>query len=428
MLLGRHPSAAPIIVGSAADIDLLAEAYARGAGGLLLLGAIATGLPGTTLSGVTNVELDPAEVVCTTRSAPSAARRDADLEILEPRDVPLGGLRAMTVRRTLPQKSRSLIGAWCFADHYGPQQVADTGGMTVAPHPHTGLQTVSWLFEGEIEHRDSVGSHAMVRPGELNLMTAGRGISHSEVSTPETTVLHGVQLWVALPDSGPRDGAGIRARAAGGGRRRRIALPGIHRFLAGHGVDGHRPLAAARGRTRAAAGNFGRPAAGARASSTACWSTPATSPWAGRRSAELDGLPADRHPFARADRGRRARAAGPVRRTAAERGNPDVVELHRPLARGGRRVPPAMAGRDRRLCGRRSRRRRSSAGSRAIPGNPLPAPEMPGAVRLQAAAGTQPTVIASSSREELRSHDRRVVVGLADRWLQRLDHRSQSAS
>ncbi len=123
------------------------------------------------------------------------------MEILEPRDVPLGGIRAMTVRRTLPLKQRSLIGAWCFADHYGPDRVAATGGMDVAPHPHTGLQTVSWLFEGEIEHRDSVGSHAMVRPGELNLMTAGRGISHSEVSTPATDVLHGVQLWVALPES-----------------------------------------------------------------------------------------------------------------------------------------------------------------------------------------------------------------------------------
>ena len=89
----------------------------------------------------------------------------------------------MTVRRTLPQRDRSLIGAWCFVDHYGPDRVADTGGMTVAPHPHTGLQTVSWLFTGEIEHRDSAGHHAMVRPGEVNLMTAGRGISHSEVST-----------------------------------------------------------------------------------------------------------------------------------------------------------------------------------------------------------------------------------------------------
>ena len=122
-------------------------------------------------------------------------------EILEPRDVPLGGPRAMSVRRTLPQRSRSLIGAWCFVDHYGPDLVATSGGMTVPPHPHTGLQTVSWLFAGEIDHRDSVGSHAIVRPGELNLMTAGRGIQHSEVSLPQTTVLAGAQLWIALPDA-----------------------------------------------------------------------------------------------------------------------------------------------------------------------------------------------------------------------------------
>jgi redox-sensitive bicupin YhaK (pirin superfamily) len=106
----------------------------------------------------------------------------------------------MTVRRTLPQRARTLIGAWCFADHYGPDDVAETGGMDVAPHPHTGLQTVSWLFSGEIEHRDSLGTRAFVRPGELNLMTGGHGIAHSEVSTPDTTVLHGVQLWVALPE------------------------------------------------------------------------------------------------------------------------------------------------------------------------------------------------------------------------------------
>lgn len=129
-------------------------------------------------------------------------------EILEPREVPLGGLRAMNVRRTLPQRRRSLIGAWCFLDHYGPDRVDETGGMLVAPHPHIGLQTVSWLFGGVVEHRDSVGTHALVKPGELNLMTAGRGISHSEVSTDETTELHGVQLWVALPaasrDTAPR--------------------------------------------------------------------------------------------------------------------------------------------------------------------------------------------------------------------------------
>ncbi|MWV48827.1 pirin family protein [Rathayibacter sp. VKM Ac-2803] len=122
------------------------------------------------------------------------------VEILEARLVPLGGPRAIEVRRTLPQRSRSTIGAWCFADHYGPVALGDEAGMDVPPHPHTGLQTVSWLFEGEIDHRDSVGSHQLVRPGELNLMTAGRGISHSEVSTGSAPVLHGVQLWVALPE------------------------------------------------------------------------------------------------------------------------------------------------------------------------------------------------------------------------------------
>ncbi len=144
---------------------------------------------------MSNLERDPAEVV----AGGGAVATDRPVTVLEPRDVPLGGPRAMTVRRTLPQRSRSLIGGWCFIDHYGPDDVSVTGGMRVPPHPHTGLQTVSWLFEGEIDHRDSVGSHALVRPGELNLMTAGRGISHSEVSTAETTRLHGVQLWVALP-------------------------------------------------------------------------------------------------------------------------------------------------------------------------------------------------------------------------------------
>ncbi len=137
----------------------------------------------------------------------------AAVEVLTPRDVPLGGPRAMRVRRTLPQRERSLIGAWCFADHYGPDLVADSGGMSVAPHPHTGLQTVSWLFEGEIEHRDSAGNHALVRPGEVNLMTAGRGISHSEVSTPDTRALHGVQLWVALPDSSREADPGLAHHA-----------------------------------------------------------------------------------------------------------------------------------------------------------------------------------------------------------------------
>ena len=140
---------------------------------------------------MSNLEDQPDEVVC----EPGRG----GVEVMTPREVPLGGPRAMSVRRTLPQRDRSLIGAWCFLDHYGPDDVADSGGMSVPPHPHTGLQTVSWLFSGEIEHRDSAGHHAMVRPGELNLMTAGHGISHSEVSPAPTTVLHGAQLWVALP-------------------------------------------------------------------------------------------------------------------------------------------------------------------------------------------------------------------------------------
>ncbi|HWS57210.1 MAG TPA: pirin family protein [Actinotalea sp.] len=156
---------------------------------------------------MTNLETTPTEVVCGSgpgvppQEVAATPSGEAVVHVLTPREVPLGGLRAMTVRRTLPQRDRSLIGAWCFADHYGPDDVALTGGMSVAPHPHTGLQTVSWLFSGEVEHRDSLGTHAMVRPGELNLMTAGRGIAHSEVSTPQTTVLHGVQLWTALPSA-----------------------------------------------------------------------------------------------------------------------------------------------------------------------------------------------------------------------------------
>ncbi|WP_017933033.1 pirin family protein [Nocardioides sp. Iso805N] len=143
---------------------------------------------------MSNTETRPAEVVCEAEAA-------RGIQVIGPRDVPLGGPRAMNVRRTLPSRERSLIGAWCFVDHYGPDDVAATGGMQVAPHPHTGLQTVSWLFTGEIEHRDSAGNHAIVRPGEVNLMTGGHGISHSEISTDASSVLHGAQLWTALPDA-----------------------------------------------------------------------------------------------------------------------------------------------------------------------------------------------------------------------------------
>lgn len=136
--------------------------------------------------------------------------RVSDVEVITSRAVPLGGPRAMTVRRTLPQRARSLIGAWCFVDHYGPDDVGHTGGMDVPPHPHTGLQTVTWPLAGQVRHRDSVGSDVIVRPGELNIMTAGYGVAHSEFAVlpaavddggAELPVQRGLQLWVALPDA-----------------------------------------------------------------------------------------------------------------------------------------------------------------------------------------------------------------------------------
>jgi len=154
---------------------------------------------------MTNLETRPQEQVCVAGPGPDA------VELIEPRDVPLGGPRAMTVRRTLPSKKRSLIGAFCFADHYGPDDISVSGGMDVPPHPHTGLQTVTWLFEGQVLHRDALGSVQTIQPGQLNLMTAGNGICHSEEGTlkrfPAQGRLHGVQLWTALPDA---DRAGER--------------------------------------------------------------------------------------------------------------------------------------------------------------------------------------------------------------------------
>ncbi|MBR8740821.1 pirin family protein [Nocardiopsis sp. MG754419] len=152
---------------------------------------------------MSNAEAHPDTQVCTEGGLPGprAARLGgAPVEIITARAVPLGGPRAMNVRRTLPQRQRSLIGAWCFVDHYGPDDVAATGGMDVAPHPHTGLQTVSWLFAGLVSHNDSGGNSGDIRPGEMNLMMAGAGICHSETSSATSGRLHGVQLWIALPE------------------------------------------------------------------------------------------------------------------------------------------------------------------------------------------------------------------------------------
>ena len=119
--------------------------------------------------------------------------------ILAPRTVKLTTRTGTDIHRTLPHRYIRTIGAWCFVDHFGPTTQEDA--MSVASHPHVGLQTVSWLFDGEVEHRDSLGSVQVIHPGELNLMTAGRGVAHSELSTPNAKLMHGVQLWTVLPNS-----------------------------------------------------------------------------------------------------------------------------------------------------------------------------------------------------------------------------------
>ena len=118
--------------------------------------------------------------------------------VVEAREVPLGGVRGMEVHRTLPHRALPMVGAWCFLDRFGPQETT----MRVEPHPHIGLQTVTWPIIGEVRHRDAVGSDVVVRPGALNLMTSGEGIAHSEYSLGEGPVaLDALQLWVALPES-----------------------------------------------------------------------------------------------------------------------------------------------------------------------------------------------------------------------------------
>lgn len=121
----------------------------------------------------------------------------ACIQVTASREAQVG---ALSVRRALPRRTRRTVGAWCFVDHMGPAQVTADEGVDVAPHPHIGLQTVTWLVAGEILHRDSLGSEQVIRPGELNLMTAGRGVAHSEERTGRYAgELHGVQLWVAQP-------------------------------------------------------------------------------------------------------------------------------------------------------------------------------------------------------------------------------------
>ena len=122
------------------------------------------------------------------------------MHVVEPRTVTLGAAGTLSVQRTIPTRGAHRIGAWVFVDHYSVDDPDAAQAMNVGSHPHTGLQTASWVFAGTIEHRDSGGVHAVIKPGELNLMTAGRGIAHSEHSQPSDGVLQGVQLWIALPE------------------------------------------------------------------------------------------------------------------------------------------------------------------------------------------------------------------------------------
>ena len=160
--------------------------------------------------GVSNLDRNPQAVELGPTTAPvhtenatatsAAVNTVGAVDVVEARKAAIGD--GTEVRRLLPQRVLRTIGAWCFLDHYGPDDVSAGPGMRVPPHPHIGLQTASWLFSGTVLHRDSLGHSQLIRPGELNLMTSGRGIVHSEES-PKTRppTLHGVQLWIALPDT-----------------------------------------------------------------------------------------------------------------------------------------------------------------------------------------------------------------------------------
>lgn len=124
---------------------------------------------------------------------------DARVESYPNRDLRLGSL---AISRALPVKQRRLVGPWCFLDRFGPLTFSEGKPMDVAPHPHIGLQTVTWLLQGEVTHDDSLGYEAVLRPGGVNVMTSGNAIAQAEQTPRENSgQLNGVQLWVALPDS-----------------------------------------------------------------------------------------------------------------------------------------------------------------------------------------------------------------------------------
>ncbi|MCL6247839.1 pirin family protein [Acinetobacter sp. ANC 4945] len=104
------------------------------------------------------------------------------------------------IKRALPSRHKRMIGAWCFLDHAGPVHFPQGDGLDVGPHPHIGLQTFTWMIDGTMMHTDSLGTHQLIQPKQVNLMTAGYGISHTEVAPESETQMHAAQLWIALPD------------------------------------------------------------------------------------------------------------------------------------------------------------------------------------------------------------------------------------
>ncbi|MFD3743737.1 pirin family protein [Nocardia sp. NPDC058633] len=144
---------------------------------------------------MSDLEAHPTEALCEPSPGPGPVA-----ELYPAREVPLGGVRGVYVERTLPQRDLPTVGAWCFLDRFGSPTVTQTGASPdILPHPHIGLQTVTWPLDGRIRHRDSVGSDVEIEPGQLNLMTSGRGIAHSEFAVPGAPAGNGLQLWIALP-------------------------------------------------------------------------------------------------------------------------------------------------------------------------------------------------------------------------------------
>lgn len=142
--------------------------------------------------------LTPQKELSDSKNCPPSSTKPVH-QLLPCRETNLGD--NLVIRRALPHRERRMIGAWCFLDHFGPLDLNNSKGMNVAPHPHIGLQTVTWLLSGHILHQGSLGSNQIISPGQLNLMTAGKGIAHAETSLHDNAkILHGIQLWIALPD------------------------------------------------------------------------------------------------------------------------------------------------------------------------------------------------------------------------------------